>query len=360
MALHPREWALIRSLQDSKSKKSIKRLSAEAEEFKSDNCSDKSFQQTLARDLRRISKITGEVDITEVKAENDKGGHCENAYSWKAGSTALMANTLTTAQSVALGVLQKVGIGLVPKALVHQLSPLFTAVHKNELLKAQPEKNLGKKIPNKVVHAAEKKWLNKIAVLSETVGFVTPKTNPEVEMTVHEGLYSEKALSIVYKGEEFVIKPLALVQRGARRYLVAFKRRQQTAENFTIARIEKARESIIDYDEGEGAECFDLGKHLKRGVAHPVFKKEELGNDIDLVLWVDDGTFNWIKETPLDESQTATKVTDGYELTIKTTLREELVFWILSMANHVRVISPKVLKDRVAKDLQSAAKMYSN
>ena len=101
-----------------------------------------------------------------------------------------------------------------------------------------------------------------------------------------------------------------------------------------------------------------LDSFIKNGLAYPVFDEDILGTSINLKLWVDEGTYGWISETPLDESQTGKKVKDGYELSLTTTLREELVFWILSMANHVRVIGPKVLKERVASDLKMASSLY--
>jgi len=362
--MNQRQWDILCKLQGSdKAMTSTKLAQLVAPKNKGVGTTNKSFREMVTRDLRDMKRITGAIESKKVLAENDDGHtYRENVYSWKAADSSLMVNTLTTAQSVALGVLHKVGLDLVPKVLVDELKPLFTAIHKNELVKNQSEKDLGKNIPQKTAIAAEEKWLNKIAILSETVGFVAPNIGPEIEKQIHEALYQEKLIEISYRGQAFVVKPLALVQRGVRRYLIGIKRGYGIEPvHFTMSRIEKVKEvHVIHYDEMHGGEDFNLDDFLKKGVAHPVFDNEDLGKLINLKLWVDDGTYSWISETPLDKSQTARKVQAGYELSMSTTLREELVFWILSMANHVRVISPKVLKDRVIFDLKNAVRMYDN
>lgn len=367
MSQTQRRWAIMDTLHGSDKPLGIKIIAERVAKHQKRSATDKSFREMIARDLRDLKKITGAIQskkvlISEDRIDGEKHialGHLENAYSWKKDGPSLMVNALTSAQSVALGVLQKVALGLVPKALVDELAPLFTAVHKNELVKNQDEKDLGKKIPHKAALAAEEKWLNKIAILPETAGFVPPHSSPEVEKQIHDALYHEKSIAILYEGKEFVVKPVALIQQGIRRYLIGFQRHRNHPEHFTITRIKEVRESITNYDEGEGIKEFDLNSFLKQGVSGKPVNPQFRGLPINLKLWVDEGTYSWISETPLDASQTAKKVKDGYELSLTTTLREELVFWILSMANHVRVISPKVLKDRVANDLQAAVNLYA-
>jgi len=362
MSLNQRQWDILCKLQSSDKPLTSKNLvQLIAATNKGAKTKAKSFREMVTRDLRDLKRITGAIESKKVLSE-DENGHAyrENAYSWKDGGSGLMVNALTSAQAVALGVLQKIGLGLVPKALADELKPLFTAIHTNQLVRKQSEKDLGRKIPRKATEAAEDKWLKKIAILSETVGFVAPETIPEVEMQIHEALYDEELIEIHYRDKDFIVKPLALVQRGVRRYLVGIKRGYGSAPTyFTMSRIKKVKQvQFLEYDDVQGGEDFDLEAYLKKGLAYPVFDEDDLGKPIHLKLWVDEGTYGWISETPLNESQTAKKVKDGYELSVNILLREELVFWILSMANHVRVIGPKLLKDRVADDLKKSAALY--
>lgn len=358
--MNKRIWAVFSTLQGSDKPMTVRMIASRVAD-KQKNAKDLGFRQMIARDLRNLKQITGAIESKKVLAEDEQGhAYRENAYSWKEGGSGLMVNALTSAQAVALGVLQKVGLGLVPKALVDELKPLFTAIHSNQLVRKQSDKDLGRKVPRKAAEVAEDKWLKKIAILPETVGFVAPATLPEVEKQVHEALYDEDLIDVHYRDKVFTVKPLALVQRGVRRYLIGIKRGHGTDPTFfTMSRIKKVEPvTLLEYEDVKGGEDFDLDAFLKKGLAYPVFDEADLGKPIQLKLWVDEGTYAWISETPLDESQTAKKVKDGYELTVNTRLREELVFWILSMANHVRVIGPKVLKDRVISDLKKSASMY--
>lgn len=359
MSLNQRQWDILCKLQGSDSPLTTTKL-AKLVARTNMKANDVSFREIIARDLRDLTRITGAIESKKILSENEEGhGYRENAYSWKAGGPAYMANTLTTAQSVALGVLQKVGLGLVPQALADELKPLFIAIHRNELVKHQSDKDLGKHIPKKKAVAAEQKWLSKVAIRPETVMFLPHPTSAEVEKMVHEALYQEKLIEIHYLGKARLVKPLALVQRGVRRYLIGICRGEEAPRRFTMSRITKAKEvHALSFDDIPGGEGFDLDDFLRKGLAYPVFNEEDLGTQIVLKLWVNEGTYRWISETPLDESQIAEKVDDGYVLIVSTYLTEELVFWILSMAHHVRVLEPNILKDRVASDLRKAARLY--
>jgi len=102
----------------------------------------------------------------------------------------------------------------------------------------------------------------------------------------------------------------------------------------------------------------NLQTFMLKGLTHPVFDEALIGTNIELELWVDEGTYGWMKETPLEDNQTAKAVKGGYQLKVTTVLREELVFWILSMANHIKVLAPEIVRKRVASDLRKASALY--
>lgn len=360
MSLNKRQWDILCKLQSSDRPLSVGSV-AKLVGKNNVRASDRSFREMIARDLRDLKRITGAIESDRVLSQNDDGrGYRESVYSWKSNSPTLLANTLSSAQSVALGVLQKVGMGLVPQALTEELKPLFKGIHGNQVFRQRGNETITKQVTDREVKAAEQKWLQKIAVLPEMVRFQAPSVRSEVEMTIHEALYNERLIEIQYREKKTLVKPLALVQQGVRRYLVAISRAHGAEpRTFAMFRIESARMvNVPGYDDIKGGEDFQLQDYLKPGLAHPVFEKDLLGTTIELELWVDEGTYGWMKETPLEDNQTAEKRDDGYLLKITTVLQEGLVYWILSMAHHVKVMSPDVLRQRVAKDLQRAASLY--
>lgn len=355
-----RYWDILCSLQGSDKPLTASRIAARVSHHQNLDVTDKSFKEIIRRDLRELKRVTGAIETNKVKRAIDSSLNDRLEYSWSAKGSEVMAKSLSSAQALALGVLQKVGSGMIPPPIIEELAPLFSAVHKQEIFKSRPDEDTHKRITQKSVATAEEKWLKKIKFMSETIGFVPPNVKPDVEKMVHNALYSERLIRLTYDNKECVVKPLGLVQRGVRRYLIGVKMYSDGAPRFfTMSRIEKAEEvHMNDYSDVKGGEDFDLDEFLNRGISHPVFPAEKLGDPIKLKMWVDKGTYGWLKETPIAEGQTAVEVSDGYEVTVETTLRDELAYWILSMANHVRVIGPKILKDRVANDLRKSLSLY--
>ena len=360
MSLNKRQWDILCRLQSSDRPLSAGAL-AKMVQKNNRHASDRSFREMIARDLRDIKRITGAIESTKVLSQNEEGqGYRENVYSWKANSPSLLVNTLSDAQAVALGVLQKVGIELVPKSLAEELHPLFKGIHGNQVFRKKVGESPNRQVTQREAQTAEQKWLSKIAIVPETVHFAPPQVKSEVERVLHEALYHEQLIEIVYRGKKLLAKPLGLVQKGVRRYLIAIIRGEDPKpRTLAVFRMDSARAvNVPAYDDVKGGEKFDLPDYLKQGLAHPVFDGDLLGTSIALELWVDEGTYGWMKETPLEENQKAEKLGDGYRLKVTTVLQESLVHWILSMAHHVKVLAPEVLRQRVAMDLRRAASLY--
>lgn len=355
-----RYWDILCSLQGSDKPLTATRIATRVSHHQNTGVTDKSFKEIIRRDLRNLKRVTGAIETSKVESSIGLEHSDKQEYSWSAKGSEVMAKSLSGAQALALGVLQKIGTGMIPPAILEELEPLFSAVYKQEIYKSRSDEDSHKKITQKAVATAEEKWLKKIKFMSETIGFVAPYVNPDVEKMVHNALYYERLIRVTYDKQEFIVKPLALVQRGVRRYLIGVKLYSDGVPTFfTMSRIQKTEEvHVTDYDEVKGGEDFDLDEFLKKGKSNPVFPAEKLGKPINLKLWVDKGTYGWLKETPIAEGQTAVEVKDGYEVTVDTTLRDELAYWILSMANHVRVIGPKILKERVADDLRKSLSLY--
>ena len=360
MSLNERQWDILCKLQSSDKPLSARKI-AQMISHNNMRANERSFREMVARDLRDIQRLTGAIDSKAISSENEDGHTFrENVYSWNAKSPKLLVNSLSSAQAVGLGVLQKVGMGLVPHALAQELEPLFQGIHGTQEFRRRVQDQMTTEVTDQEAKLAERRWLKKVAVLSETVGFVAPTVCPQVEKVIHQALYEEQVIEMAYLEKKYLVKPLAMVQRGVRRYLVGVSRGSNgEPRSYSVSRIRSARAvAVPGYDSISGGEDFDLDAFLQRGLAPARFAQELLGSDITLKLWVNQGTYSWIKETPLEENQTAEPMEDGYLLTVNTVLREELVFWILSMGFNVKVLEPECLRQRVSDDLHHAAALY--
>ena len=360
MSLNKRQWDILCKLQSSDRPLSARTLARMVAKH-NHRANDRSFREMVARDLRDIQRLTGAIESKTVSVENEAGRvFRENVYSWNTKSPKLLVNSLSSAQAVGLGVLQKVGMGLMPHGLAKELEPLFQGIHGNQVFRRRVDEQVTTDVTDREAKAAEKKWLKKIAILPETIGFVAPDVSSGVEKIIHQALYDEQVIEMTYRTKQYLVKPLALLQRGVRRYLIGIARGGSgQPQSFSVGRIGSAKVvNIPDYASIPGGEDFDVQAFARKGLAHPVFDEDLLGTEIEIELWVDEGTYGWIKETPLEKNQTAKPMDDGYRLKVTTVLREELVFWILSMGYHVKVLAPKLLRNRVASDLRQAAGLY--
>lgn len=362
--LNKMQWDLLCSLQGSDKPLKTSQIARRVKQHHTYK-DDKTFYEVIRRDLNKLISVTGAIKKEKVKDNAAEQVNERHAYSWNKQGTEVFAKTLSSAQSVALGVLQKVGLGMLPPGVFEELKPLFSVIHKQEIVKDQVGSSEGRNVSAKAVATAEEKWLKKIEFMSETIGFLPQEVDSSIEKLVYESLFKENLIEVEYiniegKKHESVVKPLALIQRGVRRYLICVPDFSDgTPVRLLMTRITRVKEvHVKDYDDIKGGEDFEIKEYLKRGLAHPRFDTDDLGLPIKLKIWVNEGTYSWLKETPIGEGQTAKDTDNGFIVDVQTTLREELVYWILSMSDNVRVLEPKILVDRVKSDLKNSLARY--
>jgi len=159
------------------------------------------------------------------------------------------------------------------------------------------------------------------------------------------------------------VSPLGIAQQGARTYLIAQPHSDDASpRTYLLARIRSAKE--VDEAFRKPAR-FSLNKYLKRNIAPPrgdYFPNDEYGEPIRLKLWVSANS-QFLKETPLSEDQTSepcdlAEPQGAYLLSCTVPLSENLVWWLLSVAQSVRVLEPAKLRDRVVSDLKASLEGY--
>jgi hypothetical protein len=103
-------------------------------------------------------------------------------------------------------------------------------------------------------------------------------------------------------------------------------------------------------------------ERLKKGISRPdpQIPLEIYGQDINLKLWVNQETGYWMQETPLSQSQTAaaTKNQDGFLITAKVPMQEELIWWLRSMGPNIKVLGPQLVVNRIKTDLKKVYGQY--
>ena len=157
-------------------------------------------------------------------------------------------------------------------------------------------------------HHHARAWLNKVAVIPNTLPFVAPTIHPRVFKTVSNALYNERILEVTYAKPEddikhYIVNPLALVQQGVRLYLVCTHAGHDGYRHLALHRIREAkaleRNAIVPKD-------FNLQQYLKSVPFNYTFRPTRR---IHLTIELTNPySVNNLRETPLSDTQTITEL----------------------------------------------------
>ncbi len=134
-------------------------------------------------------------------------------------------------------------------------------------------------------------------------------------------------------------------------YLIAFCHKNKALRMFSPDRIKSHRFTGKRFVK---LEDFDLQKYLSKSFG------VEIGGKVEEVkLKFDSYQGKWIKERVWHPSQTIQNFPDGsLVLTLKVSIQEELIRWILSYGEHCQVLKPKRLKAQIKRIVQKMSKFY--
>ena len=350
--------ALIDAIpQDGGSSMTVSQLCERLALFREPGVELRAFSTMIRRDIYHLEEL-----YPSLSVHGGEGAAIK--VKWPAGERPLARYALNTAQVIAFATLNKFGVKVMPRHMAEVLAPFMRAAEVEaaaQVIDANPG------FTNLRAKNAAAIWLSKIVHLPERITFIEPQIDPDVEKTVHGALMEDKPISILYKDSKspWTASPLGIAQQGARTYLIV-QPHFDDAEPRTLLlhRIRSAKEVNVPFRKPAR---FSLKKFLQKNIANPrndYFSQREYGEPINLKLWVSAST-QWLKETPLSEDQTvqpcdpATPNGD-YILSCSVPLSENLVWWLLSISQYVRVIEPPNLQRRVANDLKVALDGYAS
>ncbi|WP_198263914.1 helix-turn-helix transcriptional regulator [sulfur-oxidizing endosymbiont of Gigantopelta aegis] len=232
------------------------------------------------------------------------------------------------------------------------LEPLLP--HKS-LKHLQPKFRQAKKVLSGKGKEKDRRWVNKIRVVSKALAQIQAVVSESVHDAVYEALYEEKMLQIDYLSRDDDelsqrrIHPLALIYRGITSELIICEDGQ--IKRFILNRIKKAKVQIQSVLIPEG---FNLDHYIDENLGFP--GSCEL---IEFKAWIDASVRQDIEETPLTKEQTIEEAGDGH-IILTATLREtaSLTAWILGMNEQIIVLEPEALKDKIIDLITGMVKNY--
>lgn len=304
-----------------------------------------------ARDLHERLKNAGH-EVTKRTVERDLPElsivfplECNDAsppygWHWKA-DVSFDIPGIALAEAVSLGLMEDLLRQLVPPTFVTALEGRFNAA--SDKLRCLPQNPYTK-------------WTDLVRYVQPGLPFLPPAIQPGVLEAVQEALLGRRQLRAVYlsagasAAKERILHPLALIQQGARSYLLASSADHHGPIQYALHRFQNAAllaESAII------SKGFSLDDFLAAGGAQ--FGQ---GATITLKATISDELATILRETPIAPSQ-ALVTRDGTH-TLTATVKDswQLGFWLLSQGPAITVLNPAALRKRIIAMLTQALAGY--
>lgn len=200
------------------------------------------------------------------------------------------------------------------------------------------------------------RWTDKIRTVIPGQPLKSPTIALGVLEAVQTALINERQLKAFYIGrtdnpaKEFLLHPLALVQRGPVSYLVATAFSYEDVRLYALHRFESAEELP---DEADALKDFDIDAYIKGGALS--FGSGEI---LPLRLRVKKDLKMTLAEAPLADDMEITP--DGEDFIVTATVNDtwQLKWWIQSQVSQAEVLEPLSLRETIRENFREALAAY--
>lgn len=199
------------------------------------------------------------------------------------------------------------------------------------------------------------KWSSKIRYIPDSLPTTLPFVKNSILENLQTALINGRQIEAVYdpimKGtKRYVLNPLAIIQRGARGYLIASIDGHETPSRFAIQRLRSAEllETPV-----VSPKSFSVDKYIESGAMQ--FGE---GKEIELKANVSETLAMYLSECEIAKDQKLRFVNDKWQLTATIKNSWQLMFWIRSQGPDITVISPKSIREDIKSDIRKIAESY--
>ena len=297
--------------------------------------------RTLQRDMNTLCEVF-------IGIDSSKNPDNSLSWFWREDAPNLQLAGLSVNQALSFYMLKQYVAPLLPSMTLDELAPFFEQAEAT--LDAVQENNLAK-------------WTDKVAVVPPTQPMQPPAYNLETHKTVRMALLHEKQLDIHYergdgKVKHYQINPLGLVVRNIISYLIATKHETSEIRMFALHRVRDAAVLTIDADIPSH---FQLKDYIDKGHMGFNLSGEPDVNVVQVKLKFKQPASKHLLETPISTDQTITVIDDFTTLvTASVPENEQLIWWILSFGDHVEVVEPVHIRQKIAEVACAMARKYDN
>lgn len=320
-----RQWEMLRLIPSNNQRMTTSELTSRLERV--------GFAVTLRTVQRDLVKLS-----TLFPLSCDEDGATPGWY-WMPKASLEIPN-LSIPDALSIKMMESYLTPLLPRAILDSLRTRFD----------QAEKRL-ESIDNPLT-----RWGDKIRTVVPGLALQAPIISSDVLETIQQALIHEHQISVRYRNRthrppaEWILHPLALVQRGQASYLVAVSSGFTDVRLYALHRFDFAEELADDIDIPEG---FDIDDYIAQGSLN--FGNGEI---LDLRLRVDPVLKNILQETPLSPDMVITEDGDHFLISARLPESWQLTWWIQAQGANVEVLAPESLRQEIIDSLKATLKHY--
>ncbi len=291
-------------------------------------------ERTVQRDLQELSEV---FPLSSDEREKPFG------WSWQKDAPNFDLPGIGVSEALTLIMVEQHLRNFLPPSVLDHLKPYFkTASNALDLARAD---------------AGSKAWLGKVRSVPPAQALLPPPLDENIQSVVYEALLRDRQLKLGYqkRGDanfvEYVVHPLAVVQRGPIFYLICTFFSYSDIRLLALHRIVAAEMSAEASKRPKG---FSVDGVIASGIMgfggedqiqlEAVFRAERAAH---------------LYETPISKNQRLEEMADGrVKLTAKVIDSSELRWWLQGFGPNVEVLGPTSLRDAIASASKEAAAIY--
>lgn len=199
------------------------------------------------------------------------------------------------------------------------------------------------------------KWSSKVRYIPDSLPTTLPFAKNSILETLQTALVDGKQLKVAYdpmqkETKTYTLSPLAIIQRGARGYLIAVIDGYENPAQFAIQRLRAAEILNAPARQPKG---FSLDKYIESGAMQ--FGQ---GGFVKLKANVSETLVMYLSECEIAKDQKLRFVNGKWQLSATIKNSWQLMFWIRSQGSDITVLSPKSIRENLLNDAKKVVENY--
>lgn len=282
--------------------------------------------RTVQRDLNALAK----------RFPIEKNNANPQGWRWREDAPLQSLPHMNLSQAVAFNMVEANLTQLLPPAILDELFPWF------DLARRQLK-------DSKVTHS----WLDRVRIEPATQPLIPPHIEPQCKDNIYHALFNQRQIQAAYtrrsqpEPSQYLLNPLAIVQRGVVIYLLASRVDDPKAivRTFALHRFENVE--VLEQSAITPAD-FDLNSYLDdggMGFAHPLFSQlPDRGKQTAVSLRFKTAAGKSLTESQLSSDQEVV-MHDDDTMTVNATinLTSQLVWWLRGFGEGLIDAKPEIL-----------------